>query len=539
MVAMREHAEDLARVRHLLSCERPDHAIDATEQILREDPQGRPRSEALILRFAAILQLDSPSGATTAREEAFEAARAGRDPSLLGQLHALAAIAGQRQGSLDRCAIHLVHSARQLNGVELTDATTAWAWYDLAHAYSDTGFHEQAIAAADRARQVAVSIGARSGPFAAPEIHLRLAVSLDQRGDTDGCHRILRGIAATWEHHREVGDLHGVRPSSRGAFGYALARLAALRGPDPATGAATAVAGPTSERALSTGPALERAVTADLAAVETSARHLLDDAGGSRCASCLRILAAACFAIAHGNAVEAVARLEDADVGAAGLGPAEPYRLRTLAHVAAGDWASAYRAGRHTFRVADARCQRLRELFIEAVAAHLDADELRRTVAGQTHDLSSDPLTGLPDGTYAEEHLTAVLARGEEVLVGVCRLNDLEEINAIHGRSSGDLVLQRVAGILNRVMRSGDLVARIDDEFILLLPPEARPEAREIDHRIALAIAEEDWEALVPATRVGVTVGWAGTADGRPFETAAAALRDAREAAEQARANRR
>ncbi|MBT8226433.1 MAG: GGDEF domain-containing protein [Dactylosporangium sp.] len=497
MATTTEHAKELAHARRLLTDEQYGEAIHTIERLLREQPGPRERAEGLTMRLVGFIAVGRTAELTTALETAFEANKASPDLGTFGELNALAALVAHRMGSLDRSATHLVRSARALDTIELTDATTAWAWHDLAMAYSYTGFHGHALAAIDRARQVAVSIGLRSADFAAPGIRLRLAVALDQRGDADGCQRVLRDVLADLDHRRETGQLDGMRPSSLGAYGYALARLAAF-----------GVAGDEQD------PAAHREI-----------RTLLDRSHDTGFGADLRVLGLVCLAIAEGRPVEAVARLEAAQISDDTLDAPEAYRLRALAHLAAGDPASANRADRHAFRLASGYFERLRELFVEAVAARLDSEELRRSVAGYADDQRTDPLTGLPDRDRLEQHLTTILSRGDEVLVGVCDLDGFTDVNTEHGRSSGDLILQRVAGVLNRVMRLGDFVARVGgDEFAVVLPPAARPEVGEIGRRIVTAICEEDWAGLVPGTRVGVTLGWAGLREGRAFASANDAL---------------
>src|SRR5262249_32007310 len=153
-------------------------------------------------------------------------------------------------------------------------------------------------------------LGLAAAAFAAPQIRLRHAVSLDQRGDSDGCRRILLDLTRDLETRRAAGELGAMRPSSLRAYRYAGARLATLG---------------------TTGP---------LAQIDP--RPLLHDAGESTPARDMRILGLVCLAIAERRPIEAVARLETATVSDDTFGPAEPHRLRALAHLAGGDHKAAY-----------------------------------------------------------------------------------------------------------------------------------------------------------------------------------------------------
>ena len=95
-------------------------------------------------------------------------------------------------------------------------------------------------------------------------------------------------------------------------------------------------------------------------------------------------------------------------------------------------------------------------------------------------------------------------------MIGVCDLDGFKAVNTMHGHHSGDLVLQRVAGVINRVMRRGDFVARYGgDEFVVVLPGAGMAEAGRGGRRIEAGGPAEDWESLVPGTPVGVSVGFA------------------------------
>ncbi|MGH8881934.1 MAG: GGDEF domain-containing protein, partial [Stackebrandtia sp.] len=122
----------------------------------------------------------------------------------------------------------------------------------------------------------------------------------------------------------------------------------------------------------------------------------------------------------------------------------------------------------------------------------------------------TDPLTGLPNRRRLQEFVDELTEQEQPGVIGVLDLDGFRRINSIHGRLSGDTVLQRAAGALVRIMRRGDFVARYGgDEFVLVLQGTPIRETPDIGRRIAAALDDEDWESLVPGTPLSASIGWA------------------------------
>lgn len=493
-----DRAEELMHARALMESSRSAEACLLLDKVLDTTDDPFSRADALLQRLSAILNLGRTAEYTRAVEQAFDATRDLPDPYLHGHLHALAALAAHNQGALDRCVSHLVRSARALGSVEDPDPETAWGWHDLAMAYSYLSFHGYALGAIERARRLGLASGIPEETFAAPGIRLRNAVALDHHGDSDGCLRVLRDVGGDLERFVKAGTAGQLRPSSRAAYGYALARRAVL------------------------GTATDRPAVPEL-----DPAWLLANGGDSTRTRDIRQLGEACLAIAADRPAEAINRLESVQVSAETLGAAEHARLSSLAYARTGDHAAAHRADRHAFRLAAQRNDRLRDVYVDGIAARIEHEEMRREAARYEGEALTDPLTGLPNRRRLERYVAGMVSRGERAVIGVCDLDGFKAVNIAHGHHSGDLVLQRIAGVINRVMRRGDFVARHGgDEFVVVLPGAGMSEAGEVGRRISTAVAAEDWESLVPGTPVRLNVGFA------EVKGPTAGLRDAFEVAD-------
>jgi diguanylate cyclase (GGDEF)-like protein len=462
--------DELIRLRDLLARGHSLDALHSADRVLHAGPTPAQRADALLLRLGAMINLGRRAEYTLNLDAAAEAVRDSPQPERYGQLYAFAAIIAGLDDSLDRCVTYLVKSARMLGQTDQAHRDIACAWHDLAMAYSYIGFHGYALSAIERARRIALRAGAGEADFVVPAIRVRLAVWHDHHGDTDACKRVLRDVIDDLAWHQRI-QPDGIRPISQGAYGYAAARLAALGDP----------------------------VTVD-------PRPLLDRAGNSLRARDLRLLGDVCLKIGGDAPARAIEQLAQATVAAATLGGAEPHRLRALAYLAAGQPAEALTADRRAFRIASAQVERLRERYVDGMAARLDHEEPHRPVPPGAQPLA-DPLTGLASRGLLDQRIAALNASGGAAVLAICDLDGLASVNEAHGRLTGDLVIQRVAMVLGRVMRRGDLVARYGgDQFAVLLLGAGPEEAREVGQRLQSAVRDEDWAALVPGAAVTARV---------------------------------
>ncbi len=151
------------------------------------------------------------------------------------------------------------------------------------------------------------------------------------------------------------------------------------------------------------------------------------------------------------------------------------------------------------------------------------ADRLHSTIQETLAMAVTDPLTGLYNRRYADNHLAALVARhqpGRHSLAAmVLDLDRFKRINDTHGHAAGDRVLREFARRLGENVRGVDLVARIGGEEFLVVMPDIPPShAERVAERIRTAVEDGpfplgDGDPYLPVT---VSVGLAFL---RPGET--------------------
>lgn len=107
-----------------------------------------------------------------------------------------------------------------------------------------------------------------------------------------------------------------------------------------------------------------------------------------------------------------------------------------------------------------------------------------------------DDLTGLWNRRYFTERLTEELSRvrrqpKRHFSIMMVDVDDLKAINNARGHSEGDLVLRWVAELLERALRTHDVICRVGgDEFAVLFPEVGESGAEPLLTRLRAVLAE-------------------------------------------------
>jgi diguanylate cyclase (GGDEF)-like protein len=127
---------------------------------------------------------------------------------------------------------------------------------------------------------------------------------------------------------------------------------------------------------------------------------------------------------------------------------------------------------------------------------------------------ATDSLTTLFNRRYFEQALTREVSRAERrggsIALMILDIDHFKQLNDTYGHTVGDIVLKKVAELLSKAVRKGDVLARYGgEEFVILLSEASYRGTRDIAERIRKSIAAAPIHPAGPRRRVTASVGWA------------------------------
>lgn len=158
------------------------------------------------------------------------------------------------------------------------------------------------------------------------------------------------------------------------------------------------------------------------------------------------------------------------------------------------------------------RAARMNDLARSADHILRDNHELTRLVS-QLRDLATtDPLTGLLNrrGLLArlDEFAASALRYQHDLALAAIDIDGLKAVNDTRGHSVGDQLLRAAADAIRTGIRASDAPARVGgDEFVILLPRTAAPQAAIVAARIQSTFDKAARELALDPASVGMSVG--------------------------------
>ncbi len=148
------------------------------------------------------------------------------------------------------------------------------------------------------------------------------------------------------------------------------------------------------------------------------------------------------------------------------------------------------------------------------------ADSLREKVQQSIELALFDPLTGLNNRRFMENHLATMLdnarARRAPLTLMILDIDHFKRVNDTYGHDCGDEVLKCFADRLRGIVRGGDLLCRLGgEEFVIVMPGVNVQAAARVAERARLAIQQERF-VIDPSGRmipVTVSIGLAERSD--------------------------
>jgi two-component system cell cycle response regulator len=139
------------------------------------------------------------------------------------------------------------------------------------------------------------------------------------------------------------------------------------------------------------------------------------------------------------------------------------------------------------------------------------ADSLREKVQQSIELALFDPLTGLNNRRFLENHLATMLdnarVRRAPLTLMILDIDHFKQVNDTYGHDCGDEVLKGFADRLRGIIRGGDLLCRLGgEEFVIVMPGVNVQAATRIAERARLAVQQEQFVIDMTGRMIPVTV---------------------------------
>ncbi|WP_412749838.1 diguanylate cyclase [Krasilnikovia sp. M28-CT-15] len=196
------------------------------------------------------------------------------------------------------------------------------------------------------------------------------------------------------------------------------------------------------------------------------------------------------------------------------------YEEQAELHAARGDYAAAFTAQKEFVAAQERLHSKEREDQAQIRHAIFETTEAREEARRFREQALRDPLTGLHNRRYADEHLPALIAADPALSVALVDIDHFKRINDTLSHDTGDLVLVQVAKLLETGLAAvtpDGFVARLGgEEFLAVLPGTPVAEAAARLDTIRQAIADQAREGLPDGWSVTVSIGVAAADETSP-----------------------